>query len=721
VHPQKKRPPMSDYSELTKEELKEKCRERNLPVSGNKAGLLDRLEEDDKKKARTLQPVQSNKEKGKEMNTVQNKSSVQPHSRPAPRTSNQPTSSSSAAPQNAPAARAPAQRANVLYLPFISTLAQDRFTFQDHQGVESLLFVEMPKKIAALEKAINDAWIRRPTKKTGTGIYLHGIQGIGKSHLLYYEAWKLRPQPNYRVCYISDLGKISTQPENSFFQALHEAFPENPPKANGVGGIIPAITDETPNTWGPEKVEQVLKQLDAHCQGNNLKFVVVFDQINAIHNLNLQNMPFYRDLGNYPSYISKSGIVILSGSANNEFHGINFAGGHVSYEKLDLNELIHEISVGDNVEDKQISLGFTDEEFEAWIDIYKFFPDDPELVNVKHLTNLIPYELSLLLKMKNQNPNLSLSDLLVVYSGSRIEEFSKSHQLYVDKLHQENPQKMQPLLKIIRQMYFELKMGTQDAIHIFDQKFMYHSKDPPPYFYASTPLAFDAIMAVNKRAFSEDQMISLVTGMIDNDFRGDVIGRAFEKFVNWFWSITPTMKPKMKEIGQIGEASVREFKNFGVFSFKGSAIPKNIPTNPNMLYIPEVSNYPSIDYIFYSKDKFLYFFQLTVTPRVKDHMKIFDFVAFHDPATYGDRGVLASYKQKNVIESWRDALGMEKKTQIIRSIQDCAANNIHIVFVGYGVDDNFPQDMDGFWVADITQFDPLSRVATSYNPNEKNN
>jgi len=214
---------MSDYSELTKEELKEKCRERNLPVSGNKAGLLDRLEEDDKKKARTLQPVQSNKEKGKEMNTVQNKSSVQPHSRPAPRTSNQPTSSSSssssAAPQNAPAARAPAQRANVLYLPFISTLAQDRFTFQDHQGVESLLFVEMPKKIAALEKAINDAWIRRPTKKTGTGIYLHGIQGIGKSHLLYYEVWKLRQQ-NYRVCYISDLGKISKQPDNSFFQVL---------------------------------------------------------------------------------------------------------------------------------------------------------------------------------------------------------------------------------------------------------------------------------------------------------------------------------------------------------------------------------------------------------------------------------------------------------------------------------------------------------------------
>jgi len=212
---------MSDYTKLTKDKLKEKCRERSLDVSGNKSALLDRLEEDDKKKAQTLQPVQSNKEKGKEISTVQNKSSVQLHSRPAPRTSNQPTSSSSssAAPQNAPAARVPAQRAKVLYLPSISTLAQERFTFQDHQGVESLLFVEMPEKIVALEKAINDAWIRRPTKKTGAGVYLHGIQGIGKSHLLYYEVWKLRQQ-NYRVCYISDLGKISKQPDNSFFQVL---------------------------------------------------------------------------------------------------------------------------------------------------------------------------------------------------------------------------------------------------------------------------------------------------------------------------------------------------------------------------------------------------------------------------------------------------------------------------------------------------------------------
>ena len=37
----------SDYSELTKDELKDLCEERGLAVSGNKAELVARLEEDD--------------------------------------------------------------------------------------------------------------------------------------------------------------------------------------------------------------------------------------------------------------------------------------------------------------------------------------------------------------------------------------------------------------------------------------------------------------------------------------------------------------------------------------------------------------------------------------------------------------------------------------------------------------------------------------------------
>jgi len=277
-------------------------------------------------------------------------------------------------------------------------------------------------------------------------------------------------------------------------------------------------------------------------------------------------------------------------------------------------------------------------------------------------------------------------------------------------------------------MYFSLEVGQQDAKDVYDRKFMFRISPTSDFFYTSTPLAFDALMQVNRNAFSEDEMIDLVKKLIKNEFSPDAIGRGFEDFANWFWVFKKIIKfdanvvaiLKSKSRGKT-KPDLRscEFRDFNLVFFKGSAIPSNLSKAKNTLYVPEVSNYASIDYIYYSDEGHLYFFQLIVTPQVKNHMKVTEFVAFGDPQKYTASGVLASYGQKNIIESWRDHLGMDKKTPTIRSIADCLANDVYIVYIGYGVDDEFDASMEGFWVADITKFDPISRVACLYKPKKK--
>jgi len=113
--------------------------------------------------------------------------------------------------------------------------------------------------------------------------------------------------------------------------------------------------------------------LDIYCKNKNLKLVIVLDQINAISKAmegNPQSKPFFSSIPHFPSFVKNSGIVIVSGSTNNEFYGYDFTNSHSQYELLDLNGKVHDITIG---EIKVKSLGFTDEEFEAWVNFYGFF------------------------------------------------------------------------------------------------------------------------------------------------------------------------------------------------------------------------------------------------------------------------------------------------------------------------------------------------------------
>jgi len=79
----------------------------------------------------------------------------------------------------------------------------------------SLFFIILEKKLNHLDHFLKIQW--RDTYMMGYPVYLHGIQGFGKSRCLYYKAWQLSEDPNYRVAYIPDCEGIADEPFHYFF------------------------------------------------------------------------------------------------------------------------------------------------------------------------------------------------------------------------------------------------------------------------------------------------------------------------------------------------------------------------------------------------------------------------------------------------------------------------------------------------------------------------
>jgi len=83
-----------------------------------------------------------------------------------------------------------------------------------------------------------------------------------------------------------------------------------------------------------------------------------------------------------------------------------------------------------------------------------------------------------------------------------VEEFEREHRnLFLQPLHKNDPDSKPSFLNIVRHMYFSTEVGQQDEIEVYDRKFMFLASPSSNFFYASTPLAFDALMQVNRNFF----------------------------------------------------------------------------------------------------------------------------------------------------------------------------------------------------------------------------
>jgi len=130
-------------------------------------------------------------------------------------------------------------------------------------------------------------------------------------------------------------------------------------------------------------VSDLLQKIDELCFANKLRFAFIADQFNAVYSKGLDKvLPFSSFIELQKIFQNRSGMVILSGSANNEF---NF--NLKDFWMVDFNEDVTEW--GEEV--KAVTLGFTEEEFEVWADHFKEDLGDEDFSDL-YVTNLIPLD-----------------------------------------------------------------------------------------------------------------------------------------------------------------------------------------------------------------------------------------------------------------------------------------------------------------------------------------
>ena len=147
------------------------------------------------------------------------------------------------------------------------TSRQERFLLNN--GYYDIMFREMTRDLL---KFIDSKYGKR------RAIYVHGLQGVGKSHSLYNIICTLASNKQNHVIYVHDCagwGKTSTQSGIIFLiQTIAQAFP-----------FDSDVIDECKRALGSleiEDTEYLLKFINGFCSTNGLKLYAVFDQHNGL-------------------------------------------------------------------------------------------------------------------------------------------------------------------------------------------------------------------------------------------------------------------------------------------------------------------------------------------------------------------------------------------------------------------------------------------------------
>ena len=333
-------------------------------------------------------------------------------------------------------------------------------------------------------------------------------------------------------------------------------------------------------------------------------------------------------------------MVILSGSANNEFP-LKLT----DFQKVDFNDAVTDLG-----NDLGVTLGFTEEEFEVWVDHFRGDLGDEDLSDLKYITNLIPWELSLFLQTKkNSKPGTSLPDVIQLYRNDRMDAMRQGHTKYYVALDQAYPG--YNFIEAARCLYLKMTGGKTD---VYDRQLMYFHANQ---FRAITPLAALVLFEKNNSHFGNLEKSFLeVLGV---GITADAVGRLFEAFLQHSWGQSRELSFTSRVVGDTEDKGTK-FSGLKLEFFESSGIPTTLPRDPGTLFIPRIPNYPIVDYIYFSNTKEVYFFQLTVQQPITSHMNK---VPWGDPADYGTRGVMAWYhkEERNIAEAWMDHLVWKQK------------------------------------------------------------
>jgi hypothetical protein len=448
------------------------------------------------------------------------------------------------------------------------------------------------------------------------GAYLHGPQGVGKSHALYYTVCVLRSDPRSRVIYIPDCKRWTSGNSFAFFlEAVVDAFHSDPE----VIDALPSLYEINDSRQRQSDFEDfVSKALPEFCASRGLQLFAMFDQHNGLTPDQRKQLPFSLP-ENLPEEWTRSALCVVSASANNEYYLKIANDGR--WPQLIFNR------------------GFTDAEVASWC-AANGLPspaDEPAMNDVLLWTSSIPQDLSLWREQfetlrKGLPPRTKGTAPAWAEAIRRSVELHKSTRKVT--LNAQNQKFCLERLvgkeekDLARSSYIAMALGLPlPSSYLLNQQLMFVEENR---IWATTLLATEVLSAywepqsTTVEAFEATAKSVFMSKEHGNATKGSVLEMyMLHKLRSQSVAQVGFQLPRCQTTGN-GRGAKKvtlkyEIDPYAVRVFRGDSVPPDVDWKQPTLFIPYNSNYPCFDLLLWNGDSLL---AVQITVAIAKHVDI---------------------------------------------------------------------------------------------------
>lgn len=492
--------------------------------------------------------------------------------------------------------------------PTMKTQSGDRFVgTRGDDGMYKILHRELAERIIS---EVTQR-VESPGENNNNRLYVHGTQGVGKSHSIYEAVCALMARRDtWRVVYVNDCKAWVGAKSAKLFLARHVAMAFDPEEER-------AIWDACIDAESEEAVLTLLfTTIPRYCASKGLKFACVFDQHNGLSRDKRACFPFLlleRQMCNEKSW-KGIGALVISACANNEYQLQVL--GKETFKRID------------------VYGGFSDGELKNWSQQHSMFVGDKDWDSVTALYGNLPLALGVMKRehLKRAGSATTLLDLLNACDSSMRAKMTQREMGHYSLI--EGPEHKHIYQCMILDMLLAASGQAVEehyviGLHLMNRHLMY---------WDETARMFRPIHELARQIYVSQRYVSLQTVLDDTTvvkiLTSSTVNHSVKSSMVKLYAIACAEEANQKR-GQLvftitsitGQKKwTVVFRPFLFEQFGTQSVPAGLDFTRSTVFKPKNSNYPGIDLLFLviSEDskgkttKELYAFQFTVGP-IKNH------------------------------------------------------------------------------------------------------
>jgi hypothetical protein len=498
-------------------------------------------------------------------------------------------------------------------------------------------------------RAIAD-WLFNLLSHNKFASYVHGPQGVGKSHLLYEAGLLLSTRPDCRVVYEHDCGSWAGQANMPikaalyFLRSVAMAFAHDAEVLDLCKHFTASVSLMSDVVAAEDAVCNVfLPQLGDMCKRLKLKIFFVFDQHNSLDPAMRAAFPYSLPESQLlrVSQLRGVGMVVISASANNEYN-------------------LKVATIEPPLPTRLVTSGFDLDELRVFLLHERMFQlsslDDDQLQELSVATNRYPLELVLLrdahnaLQARGAAP-VSVQRCIDVYEQGnmllgvvgRVETFAARVAAFDERVRSD-PAVRQRLINSVVCMKLELPLRAFPHAVLLNFAICYKSDvpqsesfteqslrgGPAQYIHPVTPAALQAAVALYApdAAYSERENAAVSFIFQSSVAPRDLKGRMLESYILQRLSTAPSFELRGRKYGagkKLGAQPVSLAVVRGVQTVRwyGDLPTAELDVSKDLLLWPFSCNYPGVDCMLWlGRRKTLLLLQITLSS-VSEHKSNF--------------------------------------------------------------------------------------------------